>query len=296
MANTIMICDQDQIRLDRYLRRIFNQDIPQSVLQKALRTGKIKVNGKKSQAQSRLNHGDEVSVFMDFSTYEVEKKQIPVLSKEDRAFLDRIILFEDDDICVINKPTGLAVQGGSGTKRHLDGMLSQYKKNTKFHLVHRLDKDTSGILVLAKSPQVAHELTELFKTKQVAKTYLAVVHGSVKPVTGTIDAPLLKDFKDKKEIVMVSAKGKPAQTGYIVLKKINRYSIIELSPITGRTHQLRVHMAHIGHPIVGDFKYGSTAEDGMRLHLHAASITFPIGRVPVTFRAPYPTDQLFSNI
>ncbi|MBP9753330.1 MAG: RluA family pseudouridine synthase [Proteobacteria bacterium] len=289
--------NENNIRIDRFLRRHF-KFLPQGILEKDIRNGKIKVNGKKLNAANfRLNDGDSVEIFSDFETYNQAPKTSvhAALTQEDRRFIEESIIFEDDEICLFNKPYNLAVQGGTDTKRHLDGMLSLYKKGTSYKLVHRLDKDTSGILLLAKRPDVAHFLSDLFKTKEIQKKYIAVVHGHVRSFEGVIDLPLLKDFRGNKEIIVVSPNGREAITEYTVLFKNKEYSVLLLKPITGRTHQLRVHLSHVGHPIVGDFKYGSTAERGTRMHLHAKSITFPYGprKYISTFEAPIPEDGLF---
>ncbi|CAO5674420.1 MAG: Ribosomal large subunit pseudouridine synthase C [Holosporales bacterium] len=294
-----IINDEQNIRIDRFLRRTF-KFLPQALLQKGLRNGIIKVNDKKIEgADFRLNQGDVVQIFSDFEKFKNAPKANahPALTKEDRLFIDRSILFEDDELCIFNKPYNLAVQGGTDTKRHLDGLLNLYKKGVSYKLVHRLDKDTSGVILLAKNPSMAHFLSDLFKTKDIQKQYIAIVHGSIPSLEGTINFPLLKDFKGNKEIIVVSPNGREAITEYKVLFKNKEYSVLLLKPITGRTHQLRVHLSYIGHPIVGDFKYGSVAKRGTRLHLHAKSITFPYGPKGIfsTFEAPLPEDGLFDT-
>lgn len=260
--------------------------------------GSIKVNDKRSTANYRLTEGDCVTLFKNFEEFNIQhdEKEDYVLSKAERAELESWIIFEDDEICLINKPYGLSVQGGTDIHKHLDGMLKCFKKGVNYHLVHRLDKDTSGLLLLAKSHSSANFLSLLFKERKIEKTYVAVVHGQIRQNEFMVDVPLLKDFKGSKELIVVSPSGKSARTLCHVLYRKKEYTLVELKPLTGRTHQLRVHMSHIGHPIVGDYKYGSIAKQGVRLHLHAKSLTFPYGdkKADMTFHAPLLQEDYFS--
>ena len=195
-----------------------------------------------------------------------------------------LILYEDDEIIVLNKPAGLAVQGGSGTSRHIDGMLEalQGRKSERPRLVHRLAKDTSGVLVLARSRAAAARLGKAFQGKAANKLYWAVVRGMPRPAEGIIDMPLLKAGGEGAEKVqpVLEEGGKNAVTEYALIEHAgNKAAFVMMKPLTGRTHQLRVHMSAIGHPIVGDGKYGGREAfvGGLpeRLHLHARAITLP---------------------
>jgi 23S rRNA pseudouridine955/2504/2580 synthase len=275
----VFICDQDNVRVDRFVRRHF-PNFPQSILEKALRSKQIKVNDLKAKSSDRLQKEDQIAFLKDYTQFAEDAMQndVRVLSKADRQFIENRIIFEDDDFCVFNKPSGLAVQGGSGIKNHVDGLFRYFKEGLTYRLVHRLDRDTSGVLILAKNPESAAYFMRLFKTHKIQKTYLALVHGRLKNQIGTIDIPIKKDMCDHIEKMIVSDDGKHAVTKYKELAKIQRMTLVQLQPLTGRTHQLRVHMQHLGYPIVGDYKYGAPKnKEKTRLHLHAYSVTFPYG-------------------
>jgi 23S rRNA pseudouridine955/2504/2580 synthase len=243
--------DFSGLRLDKFLCQKF--DISFGLSQKLIREKKVKVNSVKSDAAYRTNDGDQVEIFTDLkkrTNFQKEKPQISDKKLDD--FLKNII-FEDENLIAIDKPSGLAVQGGSGIEISVDDYISK----KKWQLVHRLDKDTSGILLIAKNQESADFLTEQFRNKTIKKTYLALVYGVLKKESGTINIPLKKKFIDKSEKVRPDfIEGKEAITDYKLLKNFADYALVELSPITGRTHQLRVHTKEIGHPIINDVKYG----------------------------------------
>ena len=300
MTIKVLICDQDNVRVDRFVRRHF-PNFPQSILEKALRSKQIKVNELKAKSSDRLKKEDQVSLFKDYTQFEENNDQtdVQVLSKADRQFIEDRIIFEDDDFCVFNKPSGLAVQGGSGIKHHVDGLFKYFKEGVTYRLVHRLDRDTSGVLILAKTPESAGYFMNLFKTRKIQKTYLALVHGRLKNQIGTIDAPIKKDMCDDIEKMIVSDDGKEAVTKYKELAKIQRMTLVQLQPLTGRTHQLRVHMQHLGYPIVGDYKYGAPKNtQKTRLHLHAYSVTFPYGnrQKEIMFKADITEKDMFDMV
>ncbi len=256
------------MRLDKYLCKKF--DISFGLAQKLIREKKVKVNGAKVDASCKIAESDQVEVFADLKNRYQKTKQIS--DKKIENFLKNKV-YEDENLIAIDKPSGLAVQGGSKIDFSVDDFIS--KKN--WQLVHRLDKDTSGILLIAKNPKTAEILTEKFKNKTIKKTYLALVDGNLKKESGTINIPLLKKFLDKSEKVRPDfAEGKEAITEYKLLKNFNDYALVELSPITGRTHQLRVHMKEIGHAIINDIKYGGLKvvrkDLCKRLCLHAAKL------------------------
>jgi 23S rRNA pseudouridine955/2504/2580 synthase len=254
--------------------------------------GKIRLNGKKVKAGERLETGHVISIFEDLTpciSQNLEKsplphkKTLPPLTPEEINWLESLIVWEDKDMLVLNKPSGLAVQGGTKTTKHIDRYVSQYglHKNCQYRLVHRIDRDTSGILLLAKSSTMAAYLTNRFKESLVEKTYWAIVVGNPTPGYGTIKAPLLKaEFGDREKVVVDPKNGKKAVTHYRSIKRLmgknlDNLTWLELKPETGRTHQIRVHCEHMDTPIVGDGKYGGMMATTIdkKLHLHARSLT-----------------------
>jgi 23S rRNA pseudouridine955/2504/2580 synthase len=285
-----LVEDSEGMRLDRWLKRQI-PDLRQGVLEKLLRLGKIKLNDAKITAGHRISVGDVITVREDLDTYKGEspqseprpepKKSLP-LSPAEIDFFAALILWEDEDLLVINKPSGLAVQGGSKTTTHVDRYLAGWGElhSCRYRLTHRLDRDTSGVLVIAKTAEMAAHLAHQFRDGQVEKTYWAITVGQPRPGRGEIKAPLIKAGTGDREKVVVDFKtGKPAITGYQTLKRLEKPRLpylawMELTPKTGRTHQLRVHCTHVHAPILGDGKYGGkiAMETDRTLHLHARSI------------------------
>lgn len=272
------------MRLDRWFLKAFT-GLSFGQLSKLLRTGQIRVNGKRIKGGERLRAGDDIRIPpMKLNQPPRVRTAERRLSKDDVAFARSLVLFEDDDIIVLNKPPGLAVQGGTGMSRHVDGLLPALKhkndaENPK--LVHRLDKDTSGLLVVARHARAARFLTKAFRMKDCHKVYWALVRGTPKIPEGRIDLALTKGtVGGAKEKTYIDKGGKKSVTFYKVLDSAGaEASWVALIPLSGRTHQLRVHMAHIGHPILGDGKYGGkeahlNALSG-KLHLHAAALQLP---------------------
>jgi 23S rRNA pseudouridine955/2504/2580 synthase len=289
------------LRLDRWFRMNFPA-VTHAYLNKLLRTGQVRVNGARVRGNVRLEEGQDVRIPpLAFDARSVDASETPrPLSKEERALFRSMILYEDDDLYVLNKPEGLAVQGGTKTHRHIDGLLMGMAEEhgDRPRLVHRLDRDTSGVLVVAKGRLIASSLGRLFATRAVRKIYWAAVKGVPKPAQGKIDVPLLKTGTFEGDRVMAAdATREDAQravTNYAVIDKAPpALAWVSLKPVTGRQHQLRAHMAHIGHSILGDNKYRGD-EDlpeavANKLHLHARRISFPHPRggiVDVT--APLP--------
>ncbi len=261
-------------RLDKFLCKKY--DISFGLAQKLIREKKVKVNGKRVDAAYKVEDGDQVEVFSDLAKRienTKEKKKISV--DRMKKFLSQII-FEDENLVAINKPSGLATQGGSG----IDISVDDFVREQKWQLVHRLDKDTSGILLIAKNNESAEVLTEGFKNKTIEKTYHALICGTPRKLEGTISIPLRKKILGKNEKVLPDfEQGKEAVTKFKVVKSFADHSLIELKPLTGRTHQLRVHCKEIGHPIVNDVKYGGREvlkkNLSNRLCLHAYQILIP---------------------
>ena len=291
-------------RLDRWCQRILGQ-APNSVYQKALRSGRIRLNGKKAEGAKRVFEEDVIEVRGDIIN--PDKAQAPREKKPMKLTLELaeeaqgFVLYKDKDILVINKPAGLAVQGGSKLNKHLDGMLPalQFDGKQVPRLVHRLDKDTSGVMLLARHSAAAAELQRGFVAKTISKTYLALVVNVPNPYTGEIESNLDKVAKgeDSREMVRsVEEDGKRAITRYRTLEHLaKKMALVELEPITGRTHQLRVHMAEMKCPMVGDGKYGGGAahikggvELSGKLHLQAWKIILPpmFGKPEREFTAP----------
>ncbi len=263
----------DGMRLNRWFLKYYPQ-LPLSRLQKLLRTKQIKVDGKKAETSLKLAAGQEVRLPPLDDAVDVVKPR--GLSEKDRAFMLSLVIYKDDKIIVLNKPSGLAVQGGTNTSRHVDGMLEalRFDRDENPKLVHRIDKDTSGILVLARDRASAEVLTKAFRERDLHKTYLALVRGVPGKDRGEIKAALEKIGEKS----IITAEGKKAVTGYEVLDTAGKqFALVAALPITGRTHQIRAHMAYIGCPIVGDDKYfGSRRERyanlSDKLHLHAYKI------------------------
>tara|TARA_Y100000389_G_C17468698_1_gene528199 strand:+ start:269 stop:1153 length:885 start_codon:yes stop_codon:yes gene_type:complete len=244
-----------------------------SLTQKLIRKKQILVNDQKIQNGYKIETGDEITIPNIEFTQKTNKK--PKVSKENIAKITKNIIFQDDNIIAINKPSGIATQGGSNIKFSVAHSLPYLKFGNEQtpKLVHRLDKDTSGILLISRNRQISDVLLDKFKNKQISKTYLALIIGTPSKKSGEINLPLLKKYQGRNEKIYVDKNGKEAITKYKILSSRDNISLIELYPITGRTHQLRVHMKEIGHPILGDYKYGQKGKnDFKRLALHAFKI------------------------
>lgn len=275
----------DGMRLDRWLRTRF-PGLKQGKLQKLLRTGQIRLDGARAKSNDRVEAGQDVRVppnIDDNPDTEHRTKAIdPDVARDLSDKLKEGILHIDDDVIALNKPAGVAVQGGSGTHLHIDGVLDWLKMGAKERprLVHRLDRDTSGVLLLARSRSSATFLTKAFQARETQKIYWAVSVGVPAEKQGAIDAPLAKLPGKRGELVQINENmGKPAKTVFRVIDSAGRDAAwLELQPLTGRTHQLRVHCQAIGTPLLGDPKYGlrdaGILELGVdnQLHLHARSL------------------------
>lgn len=251
-VSLVRVKDQDDgMRLNRWFLKYY-PNLPLSRLQKLLRTKQIKVDGKKAEVSLKLQAGWEVRIPpLDDKPQEKDKDFV---SDKNAEQIKSMVIYKDNNIIVLNKPSGLAVQGGTNTFRHIDAWLPalKYEKDEAPKLVHRIDKDTSGLLVLARDRKNAEILTKAFKEHDLQKTYLALVRGCPKKQSGEINAPLEK--VGEKSLVL--PKGKKAITLYKVLDNVgNKFALIEAMPLTGRTHQIRAHMEYIGTPIVNDDKY-----------------------------------------
>ncbi len=298
-VQTLEVSAEDEgQRLDRWFRKRFPH-IPHGKVEKLLRTGQIRVDGGRAKGAQRLEAGQSVRIPPLPEPGETPAK--PLLSPEDRAFVKSLVLHEDKEIIAFNKPSGLPVQGGSKVKRHLDGLLEAFGEGErKPKLVHRLDKDTSGLLVVAKTTAAAQRLARLFQGRDVTKTYWCVALGVPAPKAGEIKGFMKKAAGpdgDREQMVAARHGEEGAQyalTRYAVAAEAaRRASWVVLRPETGRTHQLRVHMAAMGHSILGDHKYvcdrETPGELPDRLHLHARKLEIPRpSGAPLVLEAPLP--------
>lgn len=297
-----VVADADaEIRLDRWFGRHF-PELSRVRLQKLLRTGQVRLDGRRAKPGDRIRPGQEIRVPpFTVSAPAVAKTAPPrPASERDLAEIRERVLYRDDDVIAIDKPAGLAVQGGSGTSRHLDGMLEglRFDAAERPRLVHRLDRDTSGVLLLARSAAAAAKLGNSFRGRNARKVYWAVTVGVPKPAMGRIDLPLNKSGGRGSERVRPDEEeGLTALTDYRVLEAVaGKLAWVALWPRTGRTHQLRAHMAAIERPILGDGKYAGAGAflSGLKLprmlHLHARSIRLPhpSGRGDIHVTAPLP--------
>lgn len=304
-------------RLDRWFRRIFPH-VPQGRIEKMCRKGEIRVDGGRVKASTRLEAGQSVRI-PPLPVGEAPAPKPKGHDPADEEMIRAAVLFRDEHLIAINKPPGLASQGGSGQTRHVDGLADAlcFGNEDKPRLVHRLDKDTSGVLLLARTRRSAEALTRAFRSRDARKIYWAAVAGVPRPGMGTIRYGLVKAGghgargEGEKmrclhpDAVAETRDAKHATTDYAVLSSLaTRAAWVALVPVTGRTHQLRAHMAEIGHPIVGDGKYGGSGQENLgdgwgaqlggeisrKLHLHARSLslTHPFTGARLTFTAPLP--------
>ena len=311
--------DEGDQRLDRYLRRLFPH-LSQGRIEKLCRKGEIRVDSGRVKSSTRVEVGQAVRVPPLPDADEIDAAPVNrAITDADAKLIQSCVIYRDDHIIAINKPPGLPTQGGTGVQRHVDGLAEalRFGYDDKPRLVHRLDKDTSGVLLLARTRTAARGLTENLKHRATRKIYWAAVAGVPQPRMGTIKYGLLKapghgkgGEGEKMRCIhpseVASTEGaKRATTDFAVIEPLgNRASWVALVPITGRTHQLRAHMAEIGHPVLGDGKYGGSAQENMgdgwgaglggelsrKLHLHARTliVEHPETRAEMHFTAPLP--------
>ncbi|RJL16669.1 RluA family pseudouridine synthase [Paracoccus siganidrum] len=316
--------DEGDQRLDRWLKKRFPQ-LTQGAVEKMCRTGQLRVDGGRVKAATRIEAGQEVRIPpLPEAQPAAPAAPRPRIAESDQQMIQRAVLWKDEHIIALNKPPGLPSQGGSGQgSRHVDGLTDAlmfgFKDRPK--LVHRLDKDTSGLLLLARTDRIARALSEAFRARTTRKIYWAAVAGVPNPRMGTIRFGLVKApgrgrGGEGEKMIAIHPRdidktegAKRATTDYAVLDALGtRASWCALVPITGRTHQLRAHMAELGHPIVGDGKYGGSGQENLgdgwgaqlggeisrKLHLHARSLSFdhPITKKRITLTAPLPEHML----
>ncbi len=274
------------MRIDKWIRKNFGQ-IPQGFIEKNLRNGKIKINNKRIKSSYKTKINDKISLY-DFK-FKPQENKIKIKFKPSKSTVkanEDLIIDNNDNFIVINKKSGIAVQGGTKSKKNLIDIFSKsnFFKNTKPYSVHRLDKDTSGVYIIAKNRETAQLLTTLFRLRKVYKTYLAICYGELISNKGIWDSDLTRYEKNKP----ITEK---AKTIYKVIDKNSMYSLVELKPITGRKHQLRKQLSSIGHPIYGDQKYNFIFKNkgiNKNLMLHAYQIKFMINDRKFSYTALLP--------
>ncbi len=311
VQNVTVGADENGMRVDRFFEARF-PGLSFSHIQRVIRKGEVRVNGKRTEPKNRLEAGQTVRIpplrLEPPGGKGATARASNGADQKTADFLKSITLYEDADVMVLNKPMGLAVQGGSGTTRHIDGMLDVLRdaQGQRPRLVHRLDKDTAGCLLVAKTRFAAAALAKTFRSRSARKIYWALVAGVPKVRQGRISTFLAKEERERDSFMRVARHGEEgashAITYYAVVETSGRaLSWVSLKPVTGRTHQLRAHMAHIGHPIVGDPKYFSREnwelpggmQDKLHLQAHRIAVPHPRGGV-IDVTAPLPPHMLQS--
>ena len=287
MKKTIIVDNTfNNMRIDRLLRNCLG-NVPQGLIEKNLRNGKIKLNKKKVKSSEKVKNGDKVDLFnFDFKKNFLHVKQKYNPSEEIVKENEDLIIEDNDDFIVLNKNSGISVQGGTKSKKNLVDIFAKSKifQNSKPFSVHRLDKDTSGVFIMAKNRQMAQLLTSLFRLRKVHKTYLAICNGEIEKIKGNLNNDLVR-YENSKKII------EKAETFFKVIDKNNKSTLVKMKPITGRKHQLRKHLFMIGHSILGDKKYNSqnnAKSIGKNLMLHSYEIKFMINNKKHTYRASLP--------
>ena len=285
------------IRLDKILLKKFNS-LSFIKIQKLIRIGFFKVNNRKVKSNYKVNEADKIVYSSNSITESKFKKDISgilIKYKKQIADIKKNIIFEDNFLLVINKPYGIPVQGGNNVNFNIDLILPILcENNSSIRLVHRIDKNTSGILLLAKTKEVAQNITMLFKENKIKKKYLAIVEGKLTKIIGKITLPVTKKKIAGMEKMVIDPYSKEkAETSYKVIDYKKGLSLLEVYPKTGRKHQIRVHLQSINHPILGDYKYNSTNNDNKevsneKMHLHAKEIQFVLNNNKYFFKASLP--------
>jgi len=274
------------MRLDRWLRRNIG-NIPQSLIEKFLRSGKVKINKKKVKSSFKVKTNDKVNIFnINFKENIVQKKKLFNPSNEVIKSNEDLVIDDNENFIVLNKSSGISVQGGTKSKKNLIDIFSKSKifKGTKPFSVHRLDKDTSGVFLMAKNRETAQLLTSLFRLRKVHKTYLAICNGEIEKNSGEWVDELIR-YDNGKQVI------EKAKTFFKVIDKNSNSSLVEMKPITGRKHQLRKQLFNIGHSIFGDKKYRSSISTqgiNKELMLHSYQIRFIINNKKYTYKALLP--------
>lgn len=276
-----IIEDHDGMRIDRWIKKNI-QNIPQSLIEKLLRSGKIKVDEKKVKSNFKISKKNKVIIY-NLSLKNKIYKKIYHPTKKTVSSNEKEIIYNNENYLVVNKKAGISVQSGTKSLKNLVDIYSKSKffKNNKPYTVHRLDKETSGILIFAKNRKTAQLFTSLFRLRRIHKTYIAICNGGMSEKKGVWTNNLIK-YEGKKKVI------EKAITKFRVINKSLNYSLVEFKPITGRKHQLRKQSLNAGHPIVGDNKYSLNMKSSKRLFLHALSIKFILNDKKISHYAPLP--------
>ncbi len=285
--NKSYIVDSSSInmRIDRWIKNTIG-NVPQSLIEKSLRNGKIKLNKKKVKSSTKLSKDDKIFLYnFEFKENKIQKTKFEptkqILKENESSIIDN-----NEDFIVVNKKAGIAVQGGTKSKKNIIDIFakSELFANTKPYSVHRLDKDTSGVFIIAKNRETAKLFTSLFRLRKIYKTYLAICHGEINQLQGEWNGELIR-YEGKKKII------EKAVTKFKVIDKNNNSSFIQMNPITGRKHQLRKQLSQLNHPIFGDNKYTfnkTSKRLNKELMLHSYEIKFMIDNKKFTYRALLP--------
>ena len=292
MKQEICVGDQEGgLRIDKYLAEAAGQ-LSRSYIQKLLKDGRILVNGKPVKASYVVEDEDILSM-------DIPEAVEPEIEPE---HMELDILYEDQDVILINKPKGMVVHPAAGhyshtlvngLMDHCRGQLSGINGVMRPGIVHRIDMDTTGVLIVCKNDMAHNSIAAQLKEHSITRRYQAIVHGVIKEEEGTIDAPIGRHPVERKKMSINYDKGKSAVTHYRVLKRFRQFTHVECRLETGRTHQIRVHMKHIGHPLYGDFLYNPDYRFLQRQSLHSWKLSFshPVSRIPMEFTAPVPADM-----
>ena len=277
---------ENDIRIDKYLSN--NTELSRTLISKMIDNGYILVNGKKTKNNYKVKENDIISIDDSF------KEEINIEPEE----MDLDIVYEDNDIMIINKPSGIVVHPGNGNYKgtlvnglmYYTNKLSDVNGEIRPGIVHRIDKDTSGLIIVAKNNKTHEILGDYFKNKSITRTYIALVKGEIGTNSGTIDAPIGRSDKDRKKMAVTAKNSKNAITHFTVLKRYKGYTLIKCKLDTGRTHQIRVHMAYIGHPVYNDPVYTNDkcSDFGQFLHSYSMEFIHPITKEKMYFECPLP--------
>lgn len=286
-----IVTEEDaKMRLDKYLTSVA-QDVSRNRIQSLMEEGMVFVNGSQGKANYKIKAGEEIVLQMeDDKELDVEAQDLP---------LD--VRYEDEDVIVINKPKGMVVHPANGNQSGtlVNALLYHVKDLSGINgvlrpgIVHRIDKDTTGLLIVAKNDMAHASLSKQLQTKSVNRLYYALVHGVIPHDFGTIDAPIGRDVKDRQKMSVTSTNSKDARTHFKVIERFAEYTLVECRLETGRTHQIRVHMQYIGYPVVGDEKYSyrkTMKTNGQLLHAHQLTFLHPKTEEQITVEAPLPAD------